>query len=223
MTGEQRNGDDLRAALSRVSEITGDGTACPNRDRLVASARGELPRSEDGEVILHIAKCSACGTGWRVAHDVAGERENDAWVVRQRVASALGRTRWATAAAVLIVAIGGGILISERFSERDVAPAYRGQEEAVLQSLLPESEPLPKNEFVLRWVAGADGSIYDVVLTDERMRTLDRATGLTSPEYRVPPESLETVDSGARLFWQVSARSPDGRRSESATFIASVR
>jgi len=220
MRREHDSGDDLRVALSRVAEIAGDGTGCPEQDRLVSSARGELPRREDGEVILHIAECTACAAAWRVAREILVERTVPAHALPSREAPSVGWMRWAAAAAVLVAAIGVGILYLG--PERETAPVYREQGEDVLASLLDEAEPLPRSAFLLRWVAAPDGSLYDVVVTDERLRTLARSTGLTTSEYGVPEDALDAARSGDRLFWQVTAYLPDGREIESPTFIARV-
>ncbi len=213
MTHDSDRGEDLRAALARLAEVAGDGTVCPAPDLVVSSARQELSRADDREIVFHLARCSACGAAWRVAREVARES-------RQAPVST-GRLRWVAVAAMLIGAVGAAVLYVTPHGDR--SPVYREQQADTLESRLSEAEPLSRTEFLLRWVAAPEGSSYDVVVTDERMRTLARAFGLTVAEYRVPVEALEGVESGQRLFWRVSARLPDGRRIESATFIARVR
>jgi hypothetical protein len=93
----------------------------------------------------------------------------------------------------------------------------------MLQSLIPEDEPLPRERFVLRWVPAAEGAVYDVLVTTERMDTLARGTGLDEAEFKVAEDVFESVESGSPIFWQVSAHLPDGRRIESPTFIVSVK
>jgi hypothetical protein len=217
MSSGHDTGDDLRAALAKVADVAGDGTACPASDHLVSSARGELASAVDEEVVLHIAACTACAAAWRIAREVKGADARDA---AHRDLASPHWTRWA-AAAVFLVAIGGGIFYFA--PERDIAPVYREQGEETIDSLVSETEPLAREEFLLRWIAVDKGALYDVVVTDERMRTLARAIGLTESRYRVPADELDGVESGARLYWQVVAYLPDGSRIESPTFIARLQ
>jgi hypothetical protein len=215
MSTERFSEETIRTALAESAEVSGD---CPSEERFVLSGRGELSSEDEQEVVLHIAGCTACAVAWRVAREVAGERSAK---VRPFVHSRRRIARpWiglAAAAALLIVVIGSGILV---FSPDEVtAPVYREQEDEILRNLVPEDRPLPRDECVLRWAPASDGAIYDVLVTDERMKTLSRGIGLDAPEFRVPEEALANVGQGGHLFWQVSARLPDGRRIESATFM----
>lgn len=208
--------EDLRAVLAGVAEVAADGSSCPPAERLVDSARGELDRAGDEQVVLHLAQCTACAAGWRVARALG----------RAPVPAELPRraprtwTRWA-AAAVVVAALGGGLfyLMPLRHPE----PIWREQRETAIDSLVQESEPLPRDGAELRWVAAGRDAIYDVVVTDERMRTLARAAGLGEPRYRIPATALEGLEPGATIYWQVTAHTPDGRTIESATFTGRVR
>jgi len=216
MSGRRDSGEELRAALAKVADVAGDGKSCPAPEHLVSSARGEPARGADEEIVLHIAACTACAAAWRVAREVKGAGEIDA----HRDVAPPAWKRWAAAAA-LIAAIGGGIFY---FSPgRQPAPVYREQDEEAIGSLLSESEPISRDDFVLLFSAAEQGALYDVVVTDERVRTVARVAGLTEGRCRIPAEALDGIESGARLYWQVVAQLPDGRRIESPTFIAVLR
>jgi hypothetical protein len=204
----------LRQELAASAE-TGGRNECPSPELLVRSARGELSRRRDSAVILHIGACTACAAGWRVAREVAGQHAG------KMPASPFTWARWAAAAALLAVAVGGGVLL---FSPDRTGPAiYREQLDETIRSALPEDVPLPRDGFLLRWTSGPEGSIYDVLVTDERMNTLARGLGLDEAEYFVPETALADLRPNDRVLWQVSARLPDGRRIESPTFIAVLR
>ena len=218
MSAERFGDAQIRARLAAAAAAAGD---CPPPEQLVLSGRGELPPGDEHEVVLHIAGCTACAAAWRIAREVAGEQAS---TVRPFTKKKLPARPWvglAAAAALLVLIVGGGRLIFD--PEETTAPVYREQEDEILRSLLPEDRPMPREECVLRWAPAADGAIYDVLVTNERMDTLARGTGLDDTEFRVPREALEEIDSGARLFWQVSAHLPDGRRIESPTFIVSLQ
>ena len=221
MTGRPLEEERLRAALAASIELLGDGGACPDPDRLVASGRGDLAPGGDEDVILHIAACTACAAAWRIAREVAGDRVVEARTPARRTSPYVGWAGLAAAAALILAAIGGSAVLL--YPDRSGESAYREQEGDSLRSLLSESEPLPRERFVLRWTGGPEGTLYDVLVTDERMSTLERGIGLERAELRVPAAALQSVEPGGRVFWQVSAHLTDGRRIESPTFIATVR
>lgn len=219
MSDEQFSEERLREVLASVAETAGDGADCPDPNRLWLSGRDELDPEENERVVMHLAHCTNCGTAWRIARDLAPDAaavhtDKPSWVVRT------GWTRLA-AAAVLVIAVGGAYyILSPRVGEQE--SAYRTQENRSLQSAVDETVPLPRNDFVLRWTAGPEGTIYDVIVSSETVEILARGLELDEPEYRVPAAALDAVASGSRVFWQVNARLPDGRQMESDAFIVLV-
>ncbi len=220
MRREPDPAEDLRAALRRSAEVAGDGTGCPEAERLVSSARKDLPRDENAAIVLHIATCTSCAAAWRVARDVAGVPLAAPSEIPRAVFPA-GWIRWAAAAAVGLAAIVGGISVLG--PEPETPAVYREQEDGTIRSLVPETEPIPRGDFLLRWSAAADGATYDLVVADARMRTLARVTDHAGTEVRVPGAALAELEPGSRVYWRVSARLPNGRTLESATFLATVR
>ena len=88
-----------------------------------------------------------------------------------------------------------------------------------IRALIPEDRPLPRDDFVLRWSPGPEGSIYAVTLTTESFQPVDAGEGLSDPERPVQEDRLVGLDSGARLLWRVEALLPDGRKVQSDTFF----
>jgi hypothetical protein len=219
MSEKQFSEERLREALASVAETAGDGVDCPDPNRLWLSGRDELDPDENEHVVMHLAHCTNCGTAWRIARDLAP----DAAAVHTKTPSWFLRGGWTrlAAAAVLVIAVGGAYyILSPRVGEQE--SAYRTQDSESLQSTVDETVPLPRNDFFLRWTAGPEGTIYDVIVSSETVEILARGLELDEPEYRVPAEALEAVASGSRVFWQVNARLPDGRHMESDAFIVLV-
>jgi hypothetical protein len=212
--------DQLREALARVADLRRGGKECPAPERLVSSGRGELGTGENRKVIFHIGVCTACATAWKIAREVASERVplRESAVVRSFVAQ--GWSRWAAAAAVLVIAVGLGVVILT--PEREDVPVYRAPEGQWLRSAVAADSPLPRNEFVLRWTAGPEGTFYDIRVLGAQLEPLARAEGLDRPEYTVREKALAQLPPGTRILWQVTAHPPDGQPVESETFFALV-
>lgn len=220
MSGQEFSDERLREALAEVAGASGDGTDCPPPERLWLSGRGELAPAENDAVVLHVARCPSCGMALRIAHDLAPEPA----AARRRVARRLpGPRGWMglAAAAILIAAAGAGIRYLPHLVG-EPAPAYRTQESEPLQSMLDDGAALPRDDFVLRWAAGPEGTLYEVQVATETLDPLARKIGLRTNEFRVPPPALERLPPGARIIWQVTASLPDGRTLESVLFINEV-
>jgi hypothetical protein len=71
----------------------------------------------------------------------------------------------------------------------------------------------------LRWTEAAPGARYSVRVLSKDLRPLAGAEGLERPEYLVPAEALQSVPPGGEIVWSVEARSRDGLRVASPTFI----
>lgn len=210
---------------------------CPAPERIWDALEGALAPEELREVVDHVAICPACAQEWRLAAAFRGELSADAEAagaseppepadpITDRTADGGRRVEirsWLAAAAVAVLALGvGGVWWSASRSGAPGttgAPVYRQGAEQTIESLLPEDRPLPRDEAVLRWTAGPDGSTYDVLVSTADLAAVADAAGLTEPRYQIPAEALEDIPAGAELLWQVDAITPTGRRISSKTF-----
>lgn len=225
------------AEVARLRETFADGSgrpepeACPEPDRLWEAVAGELPADELRTVVDHLAACPDCSEEWRLALAVRREAEEEAR--RHEPAAAPfapsarwgGRARrWAAAAAVAVIGVGlAGVWWSRQGGPGEPI-VYRQGEEVAIESLLPEGEPLSRDEPVLRWSAGPEGSTYGVLVSteDPLAGSLAEAAGLAEPEYRIPAEALDGLPSGARILWQVEATTAEGQQITSPTFISTI-
>jgi hypothetical protein len=125
-------------------------------------------------------------------------------------------------AAVLAVAVGGG-LWSLRGPSGESPPGYRGNDRGEVRSLVGDDEPLPREDFRLRWSPGPPGSRYDVSVTTESLESVVDARGLAEASYAVPPSALSAVPADGRVLWRVEVALPGGERTASRTFVTRVR
>ncbi|MGD2113865.1 MAG: hypothetical protein PVG07_02360 [Acidobacteriota bacterium] len=223
-----------------------DPAACPTAGRLWHALRGESSADEVRRVLDHLVDCPACAQEWRLG--VAFEQEEAAPGARSAEdlpepgASEPGRGRIvrfptpllvrAAAAAAAVLALGvAGVWWSLQPAPEEISPAvYRQGGETAgesIESLLPENEPIPRAEPVLRWAAvpagSPEGTVYDVLVSTELVSTeafatVADASGLEEPRYRIPGEALEGLPSGTTLLWRVEAITAEGRRVTSPTF-----
>jgi hypothetical protein len=206
--------NELRRALAERAEHGSRAPVCPPLEEFWDAQSGAVSAARTRDLIEHTTTCPACAEAWRLAHALgAMEQENPA----RRPSSG----RWQVglaAAAVVVLAIGVATQIpTER--KRDPDAGYRSGQTLEIQSLVPESQPLPRDDFVLRWSPGPDGAVYAFTLTTESFEPVDAAEGLADPERRVDTERLAGLESGKRLLWRAEALLPDGRKVQSDTFF----
>ena len=214
------NLDTLREAFTADVTLRSNGGHCPDAERIWQSATEEAPGRRDDELLLHVGECGSCAAAWRVAREMAGDRApvNAAGPARSSWRSA--RLRWGAAAAMIVAALALGVLFTGPWKTEP--PAYRAQETFQLLPAGEDGETLPRDTFVLRWTAGPGGSTYDVRVTNEKLDLLAQGRRLENSRFTVPPGALEELPSGARVFWQVTAHLPDGRRLDSDSFLVLV-
>lgn len=226
----------LREAFAaRTGRPPGGSHPCPTPERIYDAVRGELPPGEVRGVVEHLAVCPECAESWRLAaalEEEAGEVEeavSPAGVGHPSAPRAAGRpwylqpVRMAATVALAVVALGV-VWTVVRAPEEE--PVYRDGGELEIRSLLPEGQPLAREEAVLRWSlfsedgprADAEGATYDLVVSTGDFAAVVESDGLEEPLYRIPPEALQDLPAGTDLLWRVEARLEDGRRVASPTF-----
>jgi hypothetical protein len=211
--------DRLRAALAALTEVKGDGSACPTAETIWKSASEQLGIGRKNEdVILHQTECSACAAAWRVARELV-----QAEAAAQTGLVTFPWRRWvplAVAASIIMVAIGVGIWV---VPDRDaVTPVYRTQQSDWLRPEMPEGVALDKEQCDLRWTSGPEGTTYDLLVNTEDLEPLARVHRLEQAEYRVAHDALRDLPPGASIFWRVTAHLPEGRSVTSRTFTTTL-
>jgi hypothetical protein len=219
MTYRDLGDDRLRAAFVLSESLVVEHGECPPPERLWESAREELRPQENEEVIRHLAACAECATAWRLARDLSGAR---AAAVTPIARPRLARSAWApfAAAAVILIAVGAALQLFT--IHPTVAPAYRADEGAWIRPAPESVRPMPRERFVLRFTPGPEGTTYDVRVTAKGLAPLARGIRIERAEFHVPPETLAALPRGTKILWQVTGYLPDGRVSDSETFISEI-
>lgn len=222
----------LREAFAARTGRAPEGPeGCPTPERIYDAARGELPPGGVRDVVEHLAACPDCAEAWRLAvalEEEAAEGEPaGAPVEAARPASGrpwyLQPLKAAAAVALAVVAVG---VVWTVLRAPEEAPVYRAAGEPEIASLLPEGEPLRREEAVLRWSPVPEdepaGTTYDLLVSTEELVSVAEADGLEEARYRVPSEALEGLPPGASLLWRVEAHLGDGRTVRSPTFTTAI-
>lgn len=182
----------------------------PDAEELYEAASGNLDRARRLEIVDHVAKCGECTQAWKIALDV-GARDAKASVTQRP-------WRFALAASVILAV---GLVTYLVIPVEQGTPQYReGVDPLAPVSAIGSS--LPRDQFVLRWSAGPQGTSYVVRLSTADLAALLVKSDIAATELVVPSSVLANVKAGEELLWQVEARLPDGRRVVSQTYVVRV-
>ena len=216
---EQAGDEMLRQAFQALGARSGGECSDEDRDRVWRAVSGDMPADERRTLVERLATDPGLAEAWRVADELWSASQGAAARVADTPAR-LWRPTWLAAAALLVLAVGAGVVI------QDTAPAedeFRSGGGYVVESLVPFEATLPRENVRLRWSPGPEGSRYAVRVTTEDLRVLDTATDLTVPELVVAPERFAAIPPGTRVLWQVDAALPGGGTVSSRTFVARVQ
>jgi len=212
--------DRLRERFLAPPAGAGAAPGCPDPDRILALALGELPSEDLRQIVDHAALCPACTVAWRVAREYARESGLDASGAQPRVESSSPRTRLWIASGLAAAAVLALVFVLTPFIRQDrPVPGMRSAPSAAIRSLVPEDRPQARTGLVLRWTGGKEGARYDIRITNDRLEHLAGARGLTEEQFPVPDSALVDLRAGATIYWQVDAIGSDGRRIQSPTFV----
>lgn len=229
VTDRHASDERLRAAFQSLGDTTREQPSAEDLDNVWRAASGELPADQRRDLVDRMSTDPSLAESWRVAHELqhggpgrdrlqpdsapphAQEPREARWWIKP----------WVAAAALVILAIGVGIVVqrSRPVDDDTLRDAGRTQ----VQSLVPSDTALPREAFRLRWTPGPAGSRYDVRVTTEDLRLLTTAMDLMEPELVVNVDALVTLPARTRVFWQVDVKGPGGGTISSPTFVVRVQ
>lgn len=206
--------------------------ACPDTERIWDAAAGDLPVEQRREVVSHLCSCAECTHAWRLAWAMQAEmREEAVGNASHSGQETVVTGPWAqwkpylpkvAAAAMLILALGVGVMWNQP-EPVDRTPAVRGATvEHEIESLIPEGEALPREDFVLRWSSGPQDATYRIRVLDEEMNELTQAANLQAATFQVPREALENIPARGNVYWYVETYEGSARVNE-ASFVTPVK
>lgn len=205
------NKDRLCEAFAALGERAPKGNRCPAPEEIWEASTGKTNETMAYRVIEHTSDCPACAEEWRLARGVATLTETQTGIFASHQLA-----KWVGAAAAILLLVTAIYVLEQPGSD-----AMRTSPPNVISSVI-DGEELSRDQCVLRWSSGPAGTRYRLrVLTDDAVEVAS-ADGLTANSYRIASDALRMVEPGGQILWRVQARFPDGRRTESVTFINTI-
>lgn len=200
----------LRKAFA---SIEGEDVNPEDAVRVFDALHGQLSIDERRAIVDQLIASPGLAQAWRLAMDLPASPA-------PKRTSHMPRWAWLSlaAAAALVVTIVPLSLSSRSGADE---PIYRGATSRAIASALPPDIPITRGRPVLRWT-GVDGGRYRVRVFTPDLTVLDESKELTDEEYTLSGLTIAELPAGSQIFWQVTARIPDGAIVESPTFRSRI-
>jgi hypothetical protein len=229
VTDRHASDERLRAAFQSLGDTAREQPSAEDLEKVWRAASGDLPADERRELVDRMSTDPSLAESWRVAHELQHGASHGVRLQPDSAARHAQEPRearwwikpWVAAAALVILAIGVGIVVQRSRPAGDDTLRDAGRTQ--IESLVPYDTSLPREAFRLRWTPGPAGSRYDVRVTTEDLQLLTTATDLMQPELVVNVDALATLASRTRVFWQVDVKGPGGGTISSPTFVVRVQ
>jgi hypothetical protein len=208
----------LRDGFQSLTDAHAEACHAGDLDQVRRAVRGELDAPSRRALVARLALEPALAEAWRVAH--ALEHPTIVSRVVPPPARSWADRRWLAAAAAIALTVAGGLVVSRQAPQPDT---FRSAGAGGVEPVAGADEALPRASFRLAWRELPEGSRAAVRVTGEDLRVLATFTDVTAASVRVPPEALDALQPGARVFWQVDVILPSGTRVTSETFVARIQ
>lgn len=193
-------------------------------EEIWAASRNELGPERTRELIDLASRDVEVADAWRIAREIAvadAASTPSADSSRFEPRGSYMRTRNVVVAALAAAAVLTLAVWIGRPSLPPIGnPTERGG--SAPDSQLPLEAVLARDAFVLDWTDAPKGSRYFLEVADMELNVLHSVRQLKSSDYRVPPESLADLESGATVLWRVEAFLDDGQHLRSETFRVQI-
>jgi len=211
----------LRALFASRPGAGEPSPSCPLPETFFDATMGALPSAETLKLIEHSVSCASCSQAFRLARELAAELEPAPLPLRLR--DGISRDGISPALRKTLLAITGLAAAAALFLvvRPSPTPVYRA--DAVELASRLDTQPIPREQFVLRWSALAAGTRYSVNVATPDLNVLFARGGLMQAEVQVPASALAKVPAGGQVVWRVTALLADGRRIESTAFLTTVQ
>ena len=220
----------IRQAWLAMTTSATPALGCPDPDQIWDALQGSLAQKEVMAIVQHSIDCPACAEAWRIAKDM-GAMDARECLQQDQPAEIIRPASWtlwrlkplalAAGLACLMVLGGTAAWLWPKRSQPEVE--YRDVAQKQIQALTPEAQALPKSACLLKWTPGPVGTRYSVRVSTEQFEPISFVKGLEKAEYLVPADSLQDLQPGDSIIWQVQVFPPRGGKQISGTFFILLR
>lgn len=188
---------------------------CPSADELYQLLSNSLDSQQRANLGAHLDVCSDCSEEFKMARELSQNLTKSTPRVtfwqRPELRSLL-------AAAVIVLALTAGILVTKRTTITSGPPIERGEPSIEFKTEPADNAQLPAPPEQLKWTAIPGVQNYDVVLLNYESLTIANSGSISSTEYFLPQETRNKLQAGQIYYWRIDYEKAGEKKSKLLRF-----
>jgi hypothetical protein len=184
---------------------------CPSADDLYQLLSNSLDKQQRAKLATHLESCSDCSEEFKMARELSQNltKSTSRITFWQRP-----ELRSLLAAAVIVLALTAGILVTRRTTINSGPPIERGEPSIEFKTEPADNAQLDKAPEQLKWTAIPGVQNYDVVLLNYESSTIANSGSITSTKYVLPQEIRNKLQSGQIYYWRIEYEKAGEKKSK---------
>jgi hypothetical protein len=197
--------------IHQRSTIRQRSPECPSADELFQLLSNSLDSQQRAKLGAHLEVCSDCSEEFKMARELSQNLTKSTPRVtfwqRPELRSLL-------AAAVIVLALTAGILITRRTTINQAPPVERGEPSIEFKTEPADGAQLDAAPAKLKWTAIPGVQNYDVAVLNYESSTIINSGSISSTEYSLPDEVRNKLQSGQLYYWRIEYEQAGEKKSK---------
>jgi hypothetical protein len=184
---------------------------CPSADELYQLLSNSLDSPQRAKLTAHLEVCSDCSEEFKLARELSQNLTKSTPRVTfwQRP-----EFRSLLAAAVIVLALVAGILVTKRTTMTSGPPIERGEPSIEFKTEPADNAELDAAPAQLKWTAIPGVQNYDVALLNYESSTIANSGSINATEYPLPEEVRTKLQSGQIYYWRIEYEKAGEKKSK---------
>jgi hypothetical protein len=188
---------------------------CPSGDELYQLVSNTVDSQRRAKIASHLETCSDCSEEFRMARELSQNLSKSTLQV-----PFWQKAEWRSllAAAVIVLALTAGILVTKRTSITSPPPVERGEPAVAFRTQPAEGEQLNAAPAQLNWTAIPGVQNYRVVLLNYESSEISNSGWISSTKYSLPEDVRNKLQSGQIYYWRIEYEKSGEKKSKLMRF-----
>jgi len=184
---------------------------CPSADDLYQLLSNSLDSQQRAKLAAHLEVCSDCSEEFKMARELSQNLTKST----PRV-TFWQRPQWRSllAAAVIVLALSAGILVTRRTTINQAPPIERGEPSVEFKTEPADNAQLDAAPTKFKWTAIPGVQNYDVVLLNYESSTLANSGSISSTQYSLPDDVRNKLQAGQLYYWRIEYEKSGEKKSK---------
>jgi len=198
-------------AIHQRSTIRKRNPECPGAEELYQLVSNSLDSQQRAKIASHLESCSDCSQEFKMARELSQSLTKTtpriSFWQRPEFRSLL-------AAAVIVLVLTAGILVTRRASINSGPPIERGEPSIEFKTQPADGAQLDAAPAKLKWSPIPGVQNYEVALLNYESSTVATSGLLSSNEYSLPGDVRNKLQSAQLYYWRIEYEKAGEKKSK---------